>query len=345
MKAASLVAEGRFEIQEVPVPEICLDTEVLVRIKAVGVCGSDLHYYTTGRIGSQVVVYPFIAGHEAAGIVEQVGRKVRNVRIGQRVAIDPAVSCGKCDQCKAGREHTCRHLRFMGAPGQKEGAMQEYVVTGARNCFPLQSSMTFDRGVLSEPLAIAAYSVERSSAGKKSRVAILGAGPIGMSVFHVVRSKGIGPVYVTDKTNERLVYAERLKPAWTGNPDQCDIVKEVERREPLQLDIVFECSGSPEAIAQGIQLLKPGGQLVVVGIPEVDDIPFPIHELRRKEITIVNIRRQVHCTQKAIDLLAKKKVTMDSLVTHHFPLMETQRAFELVRRRDDGVMKAVITLD
>jgi L-iditol 2-dehydrogenase len=345
MKAATLAAKGRFDIHEVPVPKIQNDTDVLVRIKTVGVCGSDIHYYTTGRIGSQVVQYPFVVGHESAGIVEQVGRKVKAVKVGQRVAIDPAVSCGKCDQCKAGREHTCRHLRFMGAPGQMEGSMQEYVVIRGRNCFPLKTQMTFDQGALSEPLAIAVYSVERSALSRKSNVAILGVGPIGMSVFHVLRTKGVGRVYVTDKIAERLAFAGRLKPAWVGNPERVDIVKEIEDQDPLQLDSVYECSGSPEAIAQGVQLLKPGGQLVIVGIPEVDDISLPIHELRRKEISIINIRRQVHCTSKAIDLLAKRKIKMDSLVTHHFPLEETQRAFDLVSTRKDGVMKAIITLD
>jgi L-iditol 2-dehydrogenase len=345
MKAATLTAIGKFEVREVAVPKIRGESEVRVRIKAVGVCGSDLHYYTTGRIGSQVVRFPFVVGHESSGIVEQVGRRVKNVKVGQRVAIDPAVSCGRCDQCQAGREHTCRHLRFMGAPGQMEGAMQEYVVIDGRNCFPMKASMTFDQGALSEPLAIAVYSVDRSDASKNTNVAILGVGPIGMSIFHVLRAKGIGHVYVTDKINERLAYSRRLRPRWSGNPDEVDVVKEINRRESLQPDIVYECSGSPEAIVQGIQLLKPGGRLVIVGIPEVDDIAFPIHELRRKEITILNIRRQVHCTKKAIALIAGRKVAMDSLVTHHFALEETQRAFDLVSSYRDGVMKAIINLD
>jgi threonine dehydrogenase-like Zn-dependent dehydrogenase len=122
-------------------------------------------------------------------------------------------------------------------------------------------------------------------------------------------------------------------------------VREIAGVEPLLLDVVYECSGDANAFAQAVQLLKPGGNLVIVGIPEVEEIPFPIHELRRKEITIVNIRRQVHCTQKAIDLLARRQVVADSMVTHRFPLEETQKAFDLVANRRDGVMKAMITLD
>ena len=151
--------------------------------------------------------------------------------------------------------------------------------------------------------------------------------------------------YITDKIEERLAYSKKLNPKWSGNPNKADVVKEITKIQPLHLDIVYECSGKPEAINQGIQLLKPGGILVIVGIPETDEISFPIHELRRKEITILNIRRQVHCTQKAIDLLDQRLIDMDSMATHHFRLEETQKAFDLVANYRDGVMKAMITLD
>jgi L-iditol 2-dehydrogenase len=205
--------------------------------------------------------------------------------------------------------------------------------------------MTFEQAALSEPLAIGVYTVERSALPINADVAILGAGPIGMSVFHVLRTKNVGDVYITDKIEERLKFSKKLNPKWSGNPDRIDIVKEISNIEPLLLDVVYECSGDAEAIIQGIQLLKPGGTLVIVGIPETDEISFPIHELRRKEITIVNIRRQVHCTQKAIDLLDRRQVNMDSMVTHHFTLEETQKAFDLVANYRDGVMKAIISMD
>jgi L-iditol 2-dehydrogenase len=345
MKASLLVAPGKFETKNIPDPQIAKDTDVLVRVKTVGVCGSDIHYYTTGRIGSQIVRYPFIVGHETAGVVEKAGNAVTRVKPGQRVAIDPAVSCGKCDQCKGGRENTCRNLRFLGAPGQLEGAQCEYIVMPEENCFPIKESMTFEQATLSEPLAIAVYAVERSALPSGGNVAILGAGPIGMSVFHVLRMSDVGNIYITDKIEKRLKYAEKLKPAWLGNPDSSDIVKEISKVEPLHMDVVFECSGDPKAIVQAVELLKPGGNLVIVGIPEVDEISFPIHELRRKEITIVNVRRQNHCTQKAIDLLANHEINMDSMVTHHFPLEETQKAFDLVANHRDGAMKAMVFID
>lgn len=344
MKAALLTGLRRFEIADVPAPAIVRDTDVLIRIRTVGVCGSDIHYYKEGRIGSQIVGYPFTVGHESAGIVEGIGRGVTRVRPGQRIAIDPAVSCGTCDQCVAGREHTCRNLLFLGCPGQLEGCLAEYLVMPEQSCYSIPDHMTFDEAALSEPLAIGVYAVGRSGIGPGAGVVILGSGPIGMSVLHVVRTQRCGKVFITDRIDERLRQAAVCDPDWSGNPDRDDVVAELHRRAPLGLDAVFECSGDPAAILQGVQLLKPGGTLVIVGIPGVDAVALPVHELRRKEITIVNVRRQVHCTQKALDLLASGAVAMDALATHSFTLDRTQDAFDLVSGYKDGVMKAMITI-
>jgi len=345
MKAVYLTGLRQFQARQVSDPTMVNDNDVLVRIRTVGICGSDTHYYTTGRIGSQVVQFPFIIGHEAAGVVERIAKKVTRVKPGQRIAIDPAVSCGQCDQCKAGRENTCRALTFLGAPKQLEGCLREYIIIHEKCCYPIDSQMTFEQATLSEPLAIAVYSVERSLQSGYPNVGILGVGPLGMSVFHVLRTKHVGNVYVTDRIEERLAISRQLNPAWSGNPDRANIVQEISNLDPLLLDIVYECSGDTAAIGQAIELLKPGGTLVLIGIPETDAVSFPIHELRRKEITITNVRRQVHCTQKAIDLLALRRITVDSMVTHRYPLEETQQAFEVVANYRDGVMKAMISID
>ncbi|MDZ7265478.1 MAG: alcohol dehydrogenase catalytic domain-containing protein [candidate division KSB1 bacterium] len=345
MKAALLTGIRQFEIQQVPNPEITQDSDVFIRVKMVGVCGSDIHYYTHGRIGSQIVQFPFIIGHEAAGVVERIGKEVTRVKPGQRVAIDPAVSCGLCDQCRAGRENTCRKLMFLGNPQQLPGALCEFMVLPERCCYPISDSLTFEQAVLSEPLAIAVYSVARSQLRPNASVAILGVGPIGMSVFYVLRMKNVGEVYVTDKIQERLEFSQQLNPRWCGNPDRSDVVKEISNLQPLLMDVVYECSGDPAAFDQAIKLLKPGGALVAVGIPELDEIPIPIHELRRKEITIINIRRQAHCTKQAIDLLEQRQINLDEMATHHFQLEETGLAFELVSDHQDGVIKAMISVD
>ena len=345
MKAALLTGIRKFETRRVTKPEITRPADVLIRIKMVGVCGSDIHYYRTGRIGSQIIQFPFVIGHEAAGIVERVGSKVTRVKPGQRIAIDPAVYCGLCDQCRAGRENTCRALLFLGCPGQLSGALCEYLVLPETCCFPIKDRTTFEQAVLSEPLAIAIYAVERAPLPAGANVAVLGAGPIGMSVFHVLRANGVGDVFITDKIPERLTFAQALKPKYCGNPDRADVVGEISKAEPLLMDAVFECSGDRMAYDHAVRLLKPGGILVLVGIPEFDEAALPIHELRRKEITIANIRRQAHCTHKAIDALEAGAINLDAMVTHHFSLEETRQAFDLVAHFRDGVMKAVISVD
>jgi L-iditol 2-dehydrogenase len=345
MKAVLLTGIKHFEIKQIPKPEIVHDTDVLIRIKMVGICGSDIHYYTQGRIGSQVVQFPFIMGHEAAGIVESTGKKVTRVKTGQRIVIDPVISCGHCDQCQAGRENTCRNLRFLGNPVLLPGVLCEYIVLPENCCFAISERMTFEQATLSEPLSIAVYSVERSGLPDKAKAAILGVGPIGMSIFHVLRTKNVGAIYTTDKIPARLEFSQKLNPRWCGNPDHIDVVREISKMEPLLLDIVYECCGDQEALNQAIQLLKPGGILVLVGIPEIDQISFSVHELRRKEISIINISRQAHYTQKAIDLQEYQQIKMEAMVTHHFPLEETNQAFDLVANHRDGVMKTMISVE
>jgi L-iditol 2-dehydrogenase len=152
-------------------------------------------------------------------------------------------------------------------------------------------------------------------------------------------------VYVTEKIPERIEHGKCLNPDWIGSPEQNNIVEEINKREPLGVDVVYECSGDPETIKQAIGILKPGGALILVGIAEADTVPFPTHELRRKEIPVISIRRQVHCTQKAIDLITSGKTNVGELATHHFPLEETAQAFDLAANYRDGVMKAMIMLN
>lgn len=345
MRAAFLTAIRQFEIRNIPDPGIVNATDVLVRVRMVGVCGSDVHYYRTGRIGHQVIEFPFILGHEAAGVVEKTGKAVTRVKAGQRVALDPTAACGVCDQCRSGRENTCRNLLFVGCPKQLEGALREFAVLPETCCFPVGDGTSFERAVLSEPLAIAVYSVEKSRPPDGGSAAVLGAGPVGMSVLHVLRTRDTGNVYVTEKIRSRLEFAAGLNPKWSGPPDHPDAVDAILRNEPLQLDTVYECSGDPEAVGQAIRLLKPGGTLCLIGIPEQDTMTFPIHELRRKEITLLNIRRQAGCTRKALDLLESRQIDMDAMATHVFSLERTADAFETAAGYRDGVMKAMIRLD
>jgi L-iditol 2-dehydrogenase len=332
----------QMEMREVPDPVLKNNSDVLIRMTTVGVCGSDVHYYVDGRIGSQVVQYPFTVGHEGAGIVEKVGPAVKRVKPGDRIAIEPAMPCRQCDQCKAERFHTCRNLKFLGCPGQAEGCLSEYIVIPETSCYPIPDHMTFDQAAISEPLSIGVYAVKLSIPMKGAKVGILGSGPIGLSVLLPAKAQGAEAVYMTDKIDSRLTVAKSAGADWTGNPLNEDIVEQITRQEPAQLDVVFECCGQQEALDEAIEILKPGGKLMIVGIPTVDRISFSIDKLRRKEICVQNVRRQNECVQPALDLIADGSIDVDIMATHHLAFDQTKEAFDLVAAYRDGVVKAMI---
>ncbi|MFO7870478.1 MAG: alcohol dehydrogenase catalytic domain-containing protein [Kiritimatiellia bacterium] len=345
MKTVKLTGIRETEMFEVDTPRIENDTDVLLKVEMAGVCGSDVHYYTTGRIGSQVVQYPFTVGHECSATVEETGAGVTGVKAGDRVAVDPAMSCGHCDQCLAGRAHTCRNLRFLGCPGQSEGCLSEYIVMPEKSCYPIPESTTLEQGALVEPLSIGVYGFRQAELEGKARIGILGCGPIGLSVIAAASSAGVESIYATDRIDARLKAARELGAVWTGNADEADVVKEIGEKEPLLLDAVFECCGRQEALDQAVSLLKPGGKLMLIGIPEVDRVSFVIDNFRRREICLQNVRRQNECVQPAINLLDEGKTDLDFLITHRFSLEQTGQAFDLVADYGDGVIKAMIRVD
>lgn len=342
MKAMKLTGIREMKLMDVPEPQILHPTDVKIRMKVVGVCGSDIHYYTTGRIGSQVVQFPFTVGHEGAGEVVAVGPAVKHLKAGDRIAFDPAMPCWECDQCRAGRHHTCRKLLFLGCPGQAEGCLSEFIVLPESSCFPIEAHMSLDEAAISEPLAIGVYAVKKSIPMPGSVIGILGSGPIGMSVMLAAKAAGCSRVYMTDRLDSRLNVVKAAGADVTLNVDAEDATLAILEQEPLMLDTVFECCGRQEAMDQAVDLLKPGGKLVVVGIPEFDYWKVSADQMRRKEIVIQNIRRQVDCTEPALQAMAAGSIDVSLMATHRFPLPDTDRAFDLVAGYRDGVMKAMI---
>jgi L-iditol 2-dehydrogenase len=344
MRAAVLTGIGRMEVRQVPDPKIEKDTDVLLKIEKVGVCGSDVHYFETGRIGSQVVQFPFIVGHECAATVAAVGKAVKDVKVGDEVVVEPAVPCHNCDQCNQGRENTCFSLRFLGTPGQGNGCLSEFIVMPEECCLPTKGKLTLEQGALCEPLTIGFYSVRQSRSPRAADVAMLGAGPIGLSCMVCAKAEGVRNCYMTDKIGERVDMARKGGATWVGNPLKEDVVAAILKQQPLGMDVVYECAGQQETIDQAVDLLKPGGKLMLIGIPREDRISFSIDKIRRKEVTIINIRRQNGCTKATMDLMAARKVRADFMVTHRFKLDQIQDAFELVGNYKDGVVKAMIDM-
>jgi L-iditol 2-dehydrogenase len=343
MKSMVLTGIRQMEMIEIPTPKIRNDDDVLIRMKTIGVCGSDIHYYISGKIGMQVVNYPFPVGHEGAGEVVAVGRSVSRVKPGDRIAIEPAMPCWECDQCKAGRSHTCRKLRFLGCPGQADGCLSEYIVMPETSCFPVPSTVSFDQATISEPLAIGVYSVRLSGMDMRDKkVGILGFGPIGLSVLLPAMVKGAEKIYVTDKIDHRLTIARNAGAVWTGNPDKEDVVSRLKEEVPELLDVVFECCGKQEAIDNAVDMLKPGGKLMIIGIPEFDRWSFPVDKMRHKEICVQNVRRQNHALEETLELLETGRIDVSAMPTHRFSFAQTKEAFDLVAEYKDGVMKAMI---
>jgi L-iditol 2-dehydrogenase len=344
MKAQRLTGIRHMDPCEVFTPKVVYGNDVLLKIKYIGVCGSDVHYYETGCIGSQVVRYPFTVGHECSAMVEDFGSAVTHLEKGEPVVVEPAVSCWQCEQCKAGRPHTCQNLTFLGCPGQIEGCLSEYLVMPSECCFPTKDRITLEQGTLCEPFAIGLYAVQQSGLGSGQTAVILGAGPIGLSCLAAAKSQAASKVFMTEKIAERIRIAQDAGAAWVGNPNSQDIVKEINALEPEGVDIAFECAGQQETIDQAIDVLKPGGTLMLIGIPREERVSFSPDLMRRKEISIINVRRQNHCTAKAIDLIADKKVDLNFMITHRFDFDRSKEAFDLVASYKDGVVKALIHL-
>jgi threonine dehydrogenase-like Zn-dependent dehydrogenase len=212
------------------------------------------------------------------------------------------------------------------------------------NCFPTKGRLTLEEAALCEPFAIGVYVVKQSRLTKNDKIAILGSGPIGLSCLVAAKIQKAGKICATDKLDYRVDFAKKTGAYWAGNPGKCDIVKAIHEIEPDGVDIAYECAGQQEAIDQAIEILRPGGKLILVGIPEVERISFAIDKIRRKEITIVNDRRQNRCTEEAIKLVASGKTKIDSFATHRFKLERAKDAFDLVSDYGDGVIKAMIEL-
>ena len=345
MKQIVLTGIREMKMIEYKMPSIVNSNDVKIKIKTIGVCGSDIHYYSEGKIGSQVVKYPFAVGHECSGIIEEIGEGVTNVKVGDLVVVDPAVHCGKCDQCLAGRPHTCRNGKFLGCPGQLDGCLSEYIVMPDFTCFTVTNKLNPIQAALIEPLTIGVYTVKLAQIENKSTsVGIFGAGPIGLSVLFKLLADGVGNIGMIEPLNYRRQKAKEIGAKYLIDPENENVEQVVNQREKYLLDVVFEASGEQDAVTNALEILKPGGKLVLVGIPPSAEYTFNMDLMRRKELKVINVRRQNHCVEETIELVVSGKIDVEKMVTHNFTLEETARAFNIVEGYKDGAIKAMINL-
>lgn len=343
MREAQFAELRKIEVAQVDEPILENPGDVKVRIDRVGICGSDVHYYLHGRIANRVLRYPATLGHECAGTIVEAGPEA-NLEPGTRVAIDPALTCGQCDQCRAGRSNTCREIQFLGTPDEAPGAVADFRVLPARNCLPIPESLSLDDAALIEPLSVGLHSVRLGDLKDGERIGVLGCGPIGLSVLLCAKTQADAiTAYATDLLPNRLAVARTCGADWTGSAKE-PVVEKILEQEPFGLDCVFECSGDPDCIDQAMRILTPGGRLIMVGIPAEPELTFNVHQMRTSELTFRNVRRQEACMKPVLRMMGEGRINATPLVTHHFPLERIEPAFEMVAAYEDGVVKAMLAL-
>ena len=297
-----------------PVPEPG-PGEVLVRVKSVGVCGSDIHYFEHGRIADFVVEGPLVLGHEASGVVEGLGDGVQDLAQGTTVAMEPGVPCGACHECRSGRYNLCPDVEFFATP-PIDGAFCEYVVLPRSFVHPVPAHVSFDAAALVEPLSVGVWACQKANVSLGTRVVITGCGPIGAICALVARARGADVVAVTDINAQRRQKVEDLgfttcDPATVAIPEA---------------DVLLECSGSATAIDQGIRCLAPAGVAVLIGMTPSDTVPLPVGALQGKEVWLTGTFRYANTYPTAVELLSSGLVDLDSIVSASYPLEEVEKA-------------------
>jgi L-iditol 2-dehydrogenase len=344
MRSVELIAKRTLEVFQRPDPPAPGPGEVLVRLKAVGLCGSDLHWYEDGGIGHTPASYPMILGHEPVGEVVQAGAGVLSHKTGDRVAIEPSVTCGHCEFCLGGRPNNCVECVFMGGP-QAPGFFRDLAVVPARNAEHFPEELDFLTATLIEPTAVIVHIFELTQFRVGDTVAVLGAGPIGLLCANMARIAGASRIFVVDRVAHRLRIARQIDadviPIHTTEHNPVEPILDMTRGRGV--DIVFDAAGAVETMRMGVMIARAAGQYILIGIPNQADIRFDIHTAMNKELRIQTIKRSNHKGHEAIELIRAGRIP-DLIVTHRMPLENTGEGFELASHYRDGVGKVVVEM-
>jgi L-iditol 2-dehydrogenase len=309
--------------------------ELLLAVTAVGVCGSDVHYYEHGRIGAFVVESPLVLGHEAAGVVVGTGEGTTGHRIGERVAIEPGRPCGHCRMCTSGTYNLCSSMRFLATP-PVDGAFTTYLSVDQHRAVGLPDSVSDDAGALLEPLSVGIWAAQRAGMHLGSRALITGAGPIGLCALMVSIAAGAAMTIVVEPAPPRRERAKRLGANFVFAPDDAGLADLAG-----SIDCFIECSGAPRALVMGLGLLRPRGSAVAVGMSPEGEIAIPMEALQQREITVTGTFRYANTYPLAVELAASGHVPLDLLVDSHYSLEETGSAL-LAASHDPAVVKAMV---
>lgn len=321
------------KIEEISFPKP-KSNEVLIRIKSVGICGSDIHYWTQGKIGNFIVKKPIILGHESSGIIEEVGEEVTNLKKGDRVTIEPGIPCRICEYCKTGKYNLCPDISFFATP-PVNGSLCNFITHPSDYCYKIPDHVSFDEAALCEPLSVGIYACYRGGITLGSRVLIMGSGPIGLVSLLAAKAAGASEIIVMDIKQDRLQLAKELGATTTLMANE-DINLDIK-----PVDVTIECSGSEKAIKKAIPITKSGGVIVLVGMGP-PEITLPIINATIREIDIRGVFRYVNCYPKALSLIASGKVNIKPLISHHFHFLDSIKAFETAKKGNEGDRKSVV---
>lgn len=341
MKVAVMTGVGKMELteREIPVPK---DDEVLVRIEYVGVCGSDLHYYEAGGIGANIVKPPFVLGHEAGGTVVEVGKDVTHLKVGDRVALEPGKTCGKCEFCKTGRYNLCPDVIFFATP-PIDGVFQEYVAHEAGLCFKIPENMDTMEAALIEPLAVGFHAAKQGGAQAGQTAVVTGAGCIGLVSMMALKAMGVTKIIAVDVMEKRLEKALELAATDVVNGKEKDTVEEIMRlTNGKGADLVVETAGSEITTSQAIHFAKRGSTIVLVGYSASGQETLPMSLALDKELTFKTVFRYRHIYPMAIEAVASGRVNLKGIVTNVFPLDDIQNAMDQSVQNKADIVKSVI---
>jgi L-iditol 2-dehydrogenase len=348
MLAARLHGPADLRVEEVPRPGPPGPGQVLLRVKATGLCGSDLHSYLDARIGATSFSAPLVIGHEFSGIIEEAGADALDgqfapVRAGVRVAVDPAQPCWRCDLCMEGNPNLCGQLHFCGNYPDG-GSLCEWMHMPARSCFPVPPAMDDTTAALLEPLGVAIHAVDLAHVRAGASAAVLGAGPIGILILQLARLAGADPVFVTDRLPWRLELARRFGGTPIHFAQEDPVRRILDQTDGLGADVVLEAAWAGDAAAQATEIARPGARVVLVGIPSDDRLEVKHSTARRKGLTLVMCRRMKHAYPRAMQLVERGMVDVRALVSHRLPLRDAAEAFRINTEYRDGVNKVMIDI-
>lgn len=323
MKTLRLHASGKLRIHDEPAP-IPDASQDLLQVKAVGICGSDLHWFSQGSIGDAQLEHPLVLGHEFAGITSN----------GQVVAVDPAIPCRHCEYCLAGNPNLCEQVLFAGH-GSQDGALQEQIAWDKRNLFPLPEPLTCEDGAMLEPLGVAIHAVDLAGIQCGMAIGVYGCGPIGLLIIQLARLSGATSILATDVLPHRLEAAiayGATKTLLANNGVEIQQIMHATRGRGV--DVAFEAAGEQEAVDVVFSTVIPGGKVILLGIPASDQTTFTASLARRKGLTIKMVRRMKNTYPRAIELVSKQLVDVRSIISHRFSLDQASQAFQLAKNRE-----------